>query len=38
MRVIKEGDHRLFEEDMETSQYVSGMLRDLQKNGMDSVR
>ena len=38
MRVIKEGGHRLFEEDMETSQYVSEMLRDLQKNGMDSVR
>ncbi len=38
MRVIKEGGHRLFEEDMETSQYVSEMLRDLQKNGMDAVR
>ena len=38
MRVIKEGGHRLFEEDMETSQYVSEMLRDLRKNGMDAVR
>jgi sulfopropanediol 3-dehydrogenase len=38
MRVIKEGDHRLFEEDMETSLYVSEMLRDLRKNGMDAVR
>jgi sulfopropanediol 3-dehydrogenase len=38
MRVIKEGSHRLFEEDMETTQYVQEMLRDLKKNGMDAVR
>ena len=38
MRVIKDGGHWLFEEDMETSQYVSEMLRDLRKNGMDAVR
>lgn len=38
MKVIKEGGHRLFEEDMETSQYVSNLLRDIRKNGMDAVR
>ena len=38
MQVIKEGGHRLFEEDQETTQYVAEMLRDLQKNGMDAVR
>jgi sulfopropanediol 3-dehydrogenase len=38
MKVIKEGDHRLFEEDPETEQYVHEMLDDLRKNGMDSVR
>jgi sulfopropanediol 3-dehydrogenase len=38
MKVIKEGGHRLFEEDAETSQYVQEMLRDLKRNGMDAVR
>ena len=38
MKVIKEGGHRLFEEDMETAQYVSEVLRDLRKNGMEAVR
>lgn len=38
MKTIKEGGHRLFEEDPETSQYVSEMLEDLRKNGMDAVR
>lgn len=38
MKVIKEGGHRLFEEDAETSQYVQEMLQDLRKNGMDAVR
>jgi sulfopropanediol 3-dehydrogenase len=38
MKVIKEGGHRLFEEDAETSQYVQEVLRDLRKNGMDAVR
>lgn len=38
MQVIKEGGHRLFEEDVETSQYVQEMLQDLRKNGMDTVR
>ncbi len=38
MKVVKEGGHRLFEEDMETSKYVAEMLRDLKKNGIDAVR
>src|SRR5574337_176057 len=38
MKVIKEGGHRLFEEDMETSRYVSAVLSELRKNGMDAVR
>ena len=38
MKIIKEGGHRLFEEDEETSRYVREMLRDLRKNGMDAVR
>ena len=37
MKVIKEGGHRLFEEDLETSRYVSEVLRDLRKGGMDTV-
>ena len=38
MKVIKEGGHRLFEEDQETTQYVREMLDDLRKSGMDAVR
>lgn len=38
MKIIKEGGHRLFEEDLETSQYVAELLRDLKKGGMDAVR
>lgn len=38
MKVIKEGGHRLFEEDPETIQYVREMLDDLRKNEMDAVR
>jgi sulfopropanediol 3-dehydrogenase len=38
MKVIKEGGHRLFENDPETSKIVSEMLLDLEKNGMDAVR
>lgn len=38
MKVIKEGGHRLFEEDPETTQYVREMLDDLRKNEMDAVR
>jgi len=38
MKIIKEGGHRLFEQDKETANVVSGMLNDLEKNGMDAVR
>lgn len=38
MKIVKEGGHRLFEEDVETAQYVQEMLQDLRKNGMDAVR
>jgi sulfopropanediol 3-dehydrogenase len=38
MKVIKEGGHRLFEEDQETTRYVREMLDDLRKNGMDAAR
>ena len=38
MKIIKEGGHRLFEEDRETAEVVSAMLLDLEKNGMDAVR
>lgn len=38
MKVLKEGGHRLFETDPEITSYVSKMLLDLEKNGMDAVR
>ncbi len=38
MKVIKNGGHRLFENDPETSRIVSEMLKDLETNGMDAVR
>lgn len=38
MRIIKNGEHRLFETDPETSKAVSKMLLDLEKNGLDAVR
>jgi sulfopropanediol 3-dehydrogenase len=38
MKVIKEGGHRLFEEDPDTAAYVSDMLKNLRSNGMDAVR
>jgi sulfopropanediol 3-dehydrogenase len=38
VRVVKEGGHRLFEQDPETSRYVAEMLIDLERNGMDAVR
>ena len=38
MRVYKEGGHRLFEKDTETTRVVSEILLDLEKNGMDAVR
>lgn len=38
MKIVKQGGHRLFEKDLETSKIVSEMLVDLEKNGMDAVR
>lgn len=38
MRMLKEGGHRLFEHDPECSRFVSEMLLDLEKNGLDAVR
>jgi len=38
MKVIKEGGHRLFETDVETSAYVSSLLVKLEKGGMEAVR
>lgn len=38
MRIFKQGGHRLFEKDPETTKIVSEMLSDLEKNGMDAVR
>ncbi|AGA31419.1 histidinol dehydrogenase [Singulisphaera acidiphila] len=38
MKVIKNGGHRLFENDQETAKVVSEMLIDLERGGMDSVR
>lgn len=38
MKVIKEGGHRLFETDPETSKYVATMLEHLRRDGMDAVR
>jgi sulfopropanediol 3-dehydrogenase len=38
MKMFKEGGHRLFEKDPETSRVVSEMLLDLEKNSLDAVR
>jgi sulfopropanediol 3-dehydrogenase len=38
MQLLKAGGHRLFDSDPETSQIVSEMLLDLERNGMDAVR
>lgn len=38
MKVIKNGGHRLLANDAETAAVVSGMLLDLEKNGLDAVR
>lgn len=38
MEVVKEGGHRLFEEDEQTSARVREMLRQLKTEGMDAVR
>jgi sulfopropanediol 3-dehydrogenase len=38
MKIIKDGGHRLFEEDEETARYVAGLLKKLRRDGMDAVR
>ena len=38
MRILKQGGHRLFEQDPECSRVVSEMLLDLEKNGLEAVR
>jgi hypothetical protein len=37
MKILKQGEQRLFETDAETAAVVSRMLADLEKNGMDAV-
>ena len=38
MKIIKDGGHRLFENDRETAAYVGEMLDQLRRRGMDAVR
>ena len=38
MITVKEGKHRLFQDDPETTRVVSEILRDIETNGMDAVR
>lgn len=38
MKILKQGEQRLFESDSETAATVARMLLDLEKNGMDAVR
>ena len=38
MKVVKQGKHRLFEDDPQTARVVSEMLRDIETGGMDAVR
>ncbi|NPV77291.1 MAG: histidinol dehydrogenase [Anaerolineae bacterium] len=38
MKILKNGGHRLFESDPETTRLVSELLSDLEKHGMDAVR
>lgn len=38
MKILKNGGHRLFENDPETAQVVSAMLLDLEKHGLAAVR
>jgi len=38
MKIIKHGRRRLFEADRHTTQVVSEILADIEKNGMDAVR
>ena len=38
MKIVKDGEHRLFEKDPGTAAVVSEMLLDLEKNGLEAVR
>ena len=38
MKIIKDGQQRLFEHDAETAAVVSRMLLELERDGMDAVR
>jgi len=38
MKIIKNGGHRLFETEQETTAIVSGMLSEIERDGMDAVR
>ena len=38
MKIYKNGNHRLFQNDPETAQVVTEMLAELEKNGLDAVR
>lgn len=38
MQILKNGTHRLFEQDAATAEVVSRMLIELEKHGMDAVR
>lgn len=38
MRIFKDGGHRLFETEQETSRVVSELLIELERDGMDAVR
>ena len=38
MKIIKEGGHRLFENDPETARYVADLLADLRRRGLEAVR
>ncbi|MBN2581386.1 MAG: histidinol dehydrogenase [Pirellulales bacterium] len=38
MKILKEGHHRLIQDDPETARVVSEILADVEKHGMDAVR
>lgn len=38
MKIVKPGQHRLFENDSETAATLTTMLLNLEKNGMEAVR
>jgi sulfopropanediol 3-dehydrogenase len=38
MKTLKQGTHRLFQNDPETAATVSRILVDIEKDGMDAVR